>query len=135
MEDSQFDAAMKQLDDEARDDDFITALQERICAEIEPYLWSNSEEPHDLKKAESIIEEHTGTAYDIPEILFDLLDSPNHNNQQIYGFIEDLLYSNMNNDSALELASILTDYVTENVDSIIEHHTQDYDGPDSDEEY
>ena len=135
MEDSQFNAAMKQLDDEARDDDFITALQERICAEIEPYLWSNSEEPHDLKKAESIIEEHTGTAYEISELLFHAIENPSYNDQQLWGFIEDLMYSKMNNDSGLELASILSELVTEDIASIIEHHTQDYDGPDSDEEY
>ena len=144
MEDSQLYAAEREYGQMYDDADFISEIQGTICREIEPCLWTNSESAHDLKAAESIIEHHTGTAFDISEILFDLAESDGMssgvecNPKQIYGFIADLMYSKMNNDSALELASILTDYVTQEVGEIIEHHKQranDYDGPDSDEDF
>jgi hypothetical protein len=129
-------AAQRQIDEDAEFDNFITDLQESIYNEIKPYLWSNSTEPHDLKAAESIIEERTGTAYEISELLFNAIENPSYNDQQIWGFIEDLMYGTMNSDSGLELASIISEIVTEDSASIIEHHKQDsYDGPDSDEGY
>jgi hypothetical protein len=142
MEDSQIAAAQRELDQMYDLDDFISELQGTICKEIEQYLWTNSESAHDLAAAESIIESQTGTSWDIEEILFDLAESDGMssgvtcNPKQIYGFMGDLMKSKMNNDSALELAAILAEYVTQDVESIEAHYKQDnYDGPDADGDY
>jgi hypothetical protein len=122
------------------DADFISELQSTIYDEIKGFLWSNSEEPHNLKAAEEIMKQHTGSDWDISEILFELIDSEDGtglgvtcNQGQIYGFATDLMNGTMNSDSGWELASILSEYVTQDVASIEEHHKQDsYDGPDTD---
>ena len=143
MEDSQLAEAQKIIDQSFDDADFIAAIQERICSEVEQYLWTNSESTHDLVKAEAILEEHTGTGWDIEEILFDLAESDGQssgvtcNPAQIYGFMGDLMKNRMNHDSALELASILCEYVTQDFESLEAHYKSlnDYDGPDSYEEF
>ena len=139
MEDSQIYEAELAYGQMYEDADFMSELQGKICAEVEQFLWTNSESTHDLKAAEKIMEHYTGHGWDVSEILFELLDDPNHNNQQIYGFIEDLMNNQMNNDSALELSAILAEHITQDEGSIISHHKElandDYDGPDSDEDY
>ena len=70
MEDSQIYAAELAYGKMFEAADFISELQGTICKEIEQYLWTNSESTHNLAEAESIIEHHTGTAFEITEILF-----------------------------------------------------------------
>ena len=144
MEDSQLYEAERAYGQMFEDDDFIKDLQEKIYNEIKGLLWSNSEEPHDLKAAESIMQHYTGSGWDISEILFELIDSEDGtglgvtcNQGQIYGFASDLMNGTMNSDSGWELATILCEYITQDVGAIIEHHKSlnDYDGPDSDEDY
>ena len=143
MEDSQLAEAQKIIDQSFDDADFISEIQGRICKDVEQYLWTNSESIHNLEEAEAVIEQHTGRGWDIDEILFDLAESDGQasgvtcNPQQIYGFMGDLMKNKMNNDSALELSAILAEYVTQDFESLEAHYKSlnDYDGPDSDEEY
>ena len=141
MEDPQLAEAQRIIDQSFDDADFISTIQERICAEVEQYLWTNSESTHNLEEAEAVLESHTGTGWDVEEILFDLAESDGMssgvecNPTQIYGFMGDLMKNRMNNDSALELSAILAEYVTQDFESIAAHYKSlnDYDGPDSDE--
>ena len=140
MEDSQLAEAQKIIDQSFDDHDFITAIQERICAEVEQYLWTNSESTHDLVKANKVLLEHTGTEFEVEEILYELAASDGLssgvtcNPEQIWGFLTDLLYNRMNNDSALELSAILAEYVTQDFESLEAHYKDlnSYDGPDTD---
>lgn len=127
MEDSQLAAAQKELDQPIDLDDMISEVRGKVCKEIEQYLWTSPETAQNLLEADNVIFENVGTEFVISEILYELAKSDGLssgvtcNPTQIYGFLSDLLYNEMSNDSALNLAGIIAEYVTQDVESIETH--------------